>query len=160
MANDGWEFPSWSARECDLDSPQVAVIMQPVPHGSESVFEVNRRNEAELEAARFMYRYFTAEMGYDNFGLGMNDGEHLWLVRADRIRRGGYSLVCGGAEVLQDGGSAVLRWIWIHPMCRGERSRANATLRLWNKLHEVYGELELEKPVSAAMQAFMAKQGR
>jgi hypothetical protein len=105
-----------------------------------------------------MYRYFTTEMGYDNFGLGMNDSEHLWLVRADRIHRGSYSLVCGGAEVLQDGGSSVLRWIWIHPMCRGNRNGTSATLRLWNKLQEVYGELELEPPVSAPLKAFMTKQ--
>lgn len=159
MVLDNWQPPSWSARECDLDSPQITITMQPVPPRAERVFRVDPKVAAELEAARYMYRYFTTEMGYDNYGLGVGENDHLWLVRTDHARHA-YSLTCGGAEVLRnEDGPSLLRWIWVHPMWRGERRRTRIAMLLWNKLLEEYGELELEGDVSNSMKNFMGKLG-
>jgi hypothetical protein len=104
-----------------------------------------RANMAALDAAG---RYLFKEEGYDFALSGLVDDTHEpWLFTTDD------GMVIGAAQFALETQGWVLEWVWLHPFKR----RRGILHRTWPIWRQRYGRFHPRRPLSTAMQGFVAK---
>lgn len=141
--------------ESDLDDPSITIHMFPVAFRTDRVFEATL---TEWDAVTGIARQFARECGYESNPPIFGSSGRVWLVTTERRSRP-YSLVCGAAEVDVVDDRPTVTWMWIHPNCRRNKIETDrdAAVLLWERLQVECGPIEVQLPMSKAMEAFILK---
>jgi len=118
------------------------------------------------EAVAQFGRYFRCEFGYDfppyDVSEHCNDGDeyiHPYLFTDLRSLTGNSFIRPIGAcgfRFLKEESQWMLTWVWLHPFTR----RRGYLSKAWDYFCRLYGDFEIEYPLSDAMKAFLEKQGK
>jgi hypothetical protein len=113
---------------------------------------------ARAEMAEQFARNFHEEVGFDGLqfraGMESESNRHVYLLNSRAIIRA-VPVAVGAVEVkVVADGSPVLTWVWLHPFERGSVWEG-----AWQELTELHGELFIQAPLRAPMDAFRRRVG-
>jgi hypothetical protein len=96
------------------------------------------------KAAALLGRYFRDEGGFDFTAFARRDASYVWRVKERAAGACGFERM---RSVWR------LRWVWIHPFLR----RRGLLHEAWPWFRLKHGDFIVDRPLSAAMEAFLRK---